>query len=154
MPFMSVHSPPRLALHEILYHLIWRFRAWSIGSPAQAQWQAQQGIRTYADLAARLRRDGCEVAMEVLPPREEGLGIAAGSAETTLLDDLTAAMAREGVAVGYPAGLFRGGGTADSLYHDRWHLDRRGHGIYAQYLANRFTSGLASLHSRRDPATP
>jgi hypothetical protein len=92
--------------------------------------------------------------VEVLPAREEGLGIAAGSAETMLLDDLTAAMAREGVAVGYPAGLFRGKGTPDSLYHDRWHLDPPGHGIYAQYLANRLMSGLASLQARRDPGTP
>jgi hypothetical protein len=154
MPFMSVHSPPRFALQEVLCHLIWRYRASSIGSPDRAQWQAQEGIRAYADLASRLRRAGCEVLVEVLPERDEGLRDPAGSVSPSLLIDLKAAAAGAGVPVGYPVGLFHGKGKPESLYRDNWHLDRLGHSVYAGYLAGRLRTRFASLHLGRDPGSP
>ncbi len=147
MPYLPEHHPPELALSEVAYHLLWRYRRWVLGVPSAEVREARsfRGIKAYVRLAKMLRGLGSEVRFEVLPIR---LAATAGSDHERLwVGRLTAALEREGVEIGYALEAMRRGGP--SLYVDGVHLTEKGHAHYAAYLRDRLRPELAALEGGR-----
>jgi hypothetical protein len=141
-PYLPEHSPPRLAMQEVMYHLIWRLQASMIGAPnpEQQEVHAQRGIASYVELSRELREAGCEVMFAVLPSRTAGLGGGVPQDEQQRIAELRMALEPEGVAVDYPGPVFAAAKDQALVYHDESHLHRRGHELYAAYLAAQIES--------------
>jgi len=138
LPYFTVDAPPRMALDEVLQHLIWRSSTSRKRMPDdQRQEQGVEGIAAYVRLAEKLRDAGCDVLVEILPSRVAGITETIPQKEEQDLERLRAALEQQGFAVGYSAGLFQGQGDTDKLYHDVCHLHILGHQIYSKYLEER-----------------
>ena len=138
LPYFTVEDPPRLALDEVLQHMIWRRQASrKRPTPEQREEQSLEGIAAYVNLARRLREAGCDVLVEILPGRVAGTTAKIPAEEQQDVERLTKALVEADFQVGYPAGLFKGMGDLDDLYHDVCHLNGLGNQLYAEYLEQR-----------------
>jgi hypothetical protein len=149
LPYFATNEPPRLALEEVLRHLNWRSREMmrKPGSVEAAVEQRELGIQEYVKLGKFLREHGSEVFFEILPSRTAGTTDVTPADEQKDVDVLRSALEKEGFAVGFPAGLFKGKGTDAELYRDACHLRTLGHQIYAEYLNSRFQKQSAKLRA-------
>jgi len=138
IPYFPVGAPPRLALEEVVQHLLWR-RSMKGKRPTAEQREERgvEGIAAYVKLAQKLRDAGCDVLIEILPSRTAGTTEKIPSREEKNVEDLRAALEPHGFVVGHSVGLFQGQGDTDKLYHDSCHLHALGHQIYSKYLKER-----------------
>lgn len=139
VPFFRADRPPRLALEEVFDDLAWRLREHVYGPQTSTElaWNYQVGIEAYARLIQRLRAQGAEVMVEVLPSKAAGTTGSIAPWEQADIDRLRRAVPSP-VIVSYPAGLFRGRG--EHMYHDGTHLDVGGHRAYAEFLREEITT--------------
>lgn len=168
LPYFTQGNAPRLALEEVMMHAMWRYRRGRI--TLDRKWREQQrelGIQEYDRLAQLLLAGqegappagpppqtpirGAEVFFEILPSRSVGLGGPPDEPEEAdIVERLKARLSARNVPVHYPAGLFRGKGKVEDLYHDECHLHWQGHSVYADHLfeqitraSTRFTAWMA-----------
>jgi hypothetical protein len=139
LPYLPHTHPPRLALEEVAYHLLWRYRANILGDSTNRSQAERSGVEAYVRLIKRLEAEGAQVFVEVLPSRSAGMGVEfdLGCSEQYYLEMLRRAAEPTGAMVGFPFGLFQGKGKSRDIYHDQCHLYRLGHRYYAQYLKDR-----------------
>jgi hypothetical protein len=139
VPFFRADRPPRLAFEEVFDHLAWRVRERVYGPPTSTEnaWNCKAGIEAYARLVQRLRSQGAEVMVEVLPSQAAGTTGSIAPEERADIEWLRRAVPSP-VIVSYPAGLFRSRG--EHIYHDGTHLDVAGHRAYADFLRNEVTT--------------
>lgn len=147
-PFYPAHSPPLLALQEVLYHLSWRVRSELIGRPSRAQKERalNRGINAYTKLAQALHQRGLELWFEMLPSRHSA------ERETSAREQRLVNLIEERLqSLSFPTRFhFANSELAHSfkqaqdqlngevtLYHDPGHLNARGHQAYARYLTQR-----------------
>ena len=175
LPFFRKDKEPRLALEEVLMHLMWRFRRDRIGySEPFLEVQRELGTNEYGRLIHYLQTGepgitkvvrepltpvgGAEVMLHVLPSEEVGFGGQPTPLEKSTVDDFRARFEPNGVTVTYPIGLFKDKATRVEAYHDEAHLNPRGHALYADYLVESITSSSARFKAwsakKRASASP
>ena len=145
-PFYPAKHPPMFALQEVIYHLSWRWRGQLIGRISQEQRKIRlnRGVKAYIRLAQALLARGMEVRFEILPsrtavegtisPKEVAMVRQLRTALQNLSSPLDLHFAPEELALAYhdqPEDF--------TIYHDYGHLNPRGHGVYAQHLAERLS---------------
>ncbi len=141
LPFWPSDRPPRLAIEEMAWHFLWRYRSEVLRpslSPEEIELMRKKGFEAYLELGRELRTQGIEVVFEILPSRSTALGKPVES-ELVLTRAFTETLEKEGFRTGFPTDLFKGKGDADKIYRDGYHLYRTGHEVYAEYLRNRVT---------------
>jgi lysophospholipase L1-like esterase len=150
LPFSPVNSPPRLAIEQIAYELIWRFRESTLGAPPWAlegpyqDAQARQGTAAYVEMAKKLQAEGVEVMMEMLPGRQATLSAMEDPFSARLFEPIRKQMEEIGVPIHCAGPIFEGAKDASKIYHDGVHFDTLGHELYADHLVKQLT-----LHSER-----
>jgi GDSL-like Lipase/Acylhydrolase family len=149
VPFFPADSPPRLGLEEVANHLMWRYRKVRAGRDhAWEDRQSQLGIAEYGRLADDLHEAIPEVFAAILPTIWAGIRGEELDDERRWRAQLEASFAEHGaVATYYPMRLFADQGDADALYHDDYHLEERGHAIYADFLVESLIRDSKALRS-------
>lgn len=137
-PYMSLNFPPRMAIEEVVMHLLWRYRIGRLAPTAEIKEEyAKRGIEAYRRLTSMLKEAGCEVFVEILPSQDAGTTGTVPQEQKEKVEIMRRFLEADGFTTHYPAGLFMGAGEPDELYHDVCHLDREGHRVYAGYLNDR-----------------
>ncbi len=151
LPFFPVTHRPRLALEQVFYDLLWRYREKCLGPPAfavagePAQSQCHRGVEAYAELVGFLQQQGVEVLVQMLPAAAETLGVAEDKGKAEVLPELTQRLGQLGVKVECAGPIFKGVQPLSRIYHDGVHFDRLGHRLYADYFAGRLTENSARV---------
>ena len=102
-------------------------------------------VQKYVELARNLQKSGCEVHFAVLPYREEAL---AGKPDPALYGEvlnLAEALKPLGVPLDFPIDFFKGKGSAKEIFHDKVHLFKKGHQLYAEHLAQYLSANSIKL---------
>lgn len=136
-PFFGVDRPPYLALEEVVNHLAWRYRSQHAGlNDAWEQEQSVMGIKQYGVLVDELKRRGVpEVIAAILPNVSAGMGGAGNPREARWLQELLDIFKAHGARTYYAQGAFKDAGPPDVVYYDEVHLAKKGHAVYARWLA-------------------
>ncbi len=160
LPFFRKGKEPRLALEEVVMHLMWRFRRDRIGySEPFLEVQRELGTNEYGRLINYLQTGdpgitkvvrkpltpvgGAEVMLHVLPSDDVGFGGEPTALEAATVKEFRERFGPTGVTVTYPIGLFKGKAERPEAYHDAAHLNPKGHAIYADFLIENITSSSA-----------
>lgn len=151
LPFSPANHPPRFALEQLAYELMWRMREKTLGAPAWSlpgthqEQQVRTGVDAYASMAAEMQSKGGEVMMEMLPARPVTLG----QGEDPEGNEIFAAIGRRLAGIGvipHLAGpIFKDVPHPAEIYYDGVHFDVRGHRLYADFLAKRLREGSARV---------
>jgi len=142
LPYMSLGNPPRLALEEVLVHLLWRYRHKQVSYPELSE---SEGFAAYLELAEKMSETGAEVWFEVLPQKRCGMSGDTVTSKGELAARFKQELEKNGFRVNYPRGLFAGTGDGEEIYHDGVHLGVAGHEHYAGYLCAVILSQLEPM---------
>jgi hypothetical protein len=135
VPFFSVDKPPVLALEEVFMHLTWQYRR--DRTALSKAWQDEQsvaGLAEYGHLIDDLKAKNAEVLFELLPSRDAAMGQPMLVQEESWIGQVQVLADSRKIPVHFPAKLFAGKGKEDEIYHDRYHLNVKGHVLYSDYL--------------------
>jgi hypothetical protein len=145
---------PRLAWEAVFSKYFWEWnRKIATGGTGdyvpdipESYRHAEKGEDVFVELAATMLKTSPEVMQQAIPQMTYGMNALAGTIETLpngaacalpYIEHLTPRLAALGVTMDYPAKLFVGKGTQSELFHDNAHLEKKGHVIFAEYLADR-----------------
>lgn len=151
LPFSPVNSPPRLAIEQVAYELIWRFRESTLGAPPWAlegpyqDAQARQGTAAYVEMAKKLQAEGVEVVMEMLPGRQATLTAVEDPFSARFFEPIRKQMEEIGVPIHCAGAIFEGEKDTSKIYHDGVHFDTLGHELYAGYLVKQMAQHSARV---------
>lgn len=154
-PFHLAGNPPGLALFEIQHaaraQLLPYLRKVGFAPPAKMDRgnpeQGSLGIEEYGLLGERLRREGCEVFVEVLPSCTAAAANQTAPWESEAIANLRERVVMGGARFAYPLEFFARspGVEPNALYHDDTHLSEGGHAFYAPYLRQRILETVQLL---------
>ncbi len=163
-PFHLAGDPPGFALVELgLYmrgHLLPILRRLGLAPPPSMERgnpdQGARGVEEYGQLVERLKAEGCEVFVEVLPSRTAATANKVSPREAEAIAELRERIASAGGHFAYPLELFAKPEetTPPALYHDDTHLSVAGHEFYAPYLRQRLLEHSQKLTAKPQPETP
>lgn len=142
LPFSPESNPPRFALENVAYSLLWQYREKTLGAPFWARGETAaiegaKGAEAYGDLTEFLHRQGVEVMVEMLPASQITLGLRTVSQPDPLFDKVSECVGRSGGIANLAGPIFKHAGEINKIYHDGVHFDRPGHLFYADYLFDR-----------------
>ncbi len=109
---------------------------------------ARVGEDAFVELGRVMLKSSPEVMQQAIPQMTYGMDALKGTIETLpggaacalpYIERLTPRLAEIGIRTDYPQKLFVGKGTKEELFHDTAHLEKKGHEIFAAYLAERIT---------------
>lgn len=151
LPFSPHQNPPKTALGHAAYELLWRLRERTLGAPAWAiegavqDRQARIGTEAYAALAECFQKAGAEVLMEMLPARSTTLGMGPDPFSERHFAPIRERLGTMGVIINLCGPIFAGIDRPQEIYYDGVHFDRRGHRLYAEYLAGRLCAASSRV---------
>ena len=140
LPFMPEGHPPRLALEQVAYQLLWQYRTRCLGphpatQPDAAPLEGEKGIEAWGQMTELLQSQGTEVIAEMLPTSRLTMGLIKEEPHSEELITMIAARLGKTGAKAHMAGpIFKGAGDLKEIYHDRIHFSHAGHRLYADYL--------------------
>jgi lysophospholipase L1-like esterase len=157
LPFFPDTRPPKFALEQVGYQLVWQFRERILGRPPwgigeRAVQQSLLGIGAYAELAKCMQQEEAEVFLEMLPPE----GVTFGTEKSVEYEDIFAKLKDRmdglGVEANCAGPIFeQWKASPRKIYHDGVHFSRLGHELYADYLFKRLTQHSRKLQQLLNP---
>jgi hypothetical protein len=132
---------------------------------AQSGRLAKTGEDAFVELGATMLKTIPEVMQQAIPQITYGMDALKGTIETLpggapsalpYIERLKPRLAELGIVMDYPTTLFVDKGTKAELFHDGAHLEKKGHELFSEYLADRIVRDSKRFRqwAGLDPLTP
>jgi len=139
LSFTPSSGPSRLALEQILFELVWRYREAALGRPdwnhgPNTKKQTREGTEAYVQLGQALSESGAEIYFEFLPGSVATLGKEDDPGSQELFDQMARWFREAGFEAHLNGPIFVQEKNKEDIYYDGFHFGRLGHRLYADHL--------------------
>lgn len=139
LSFAPSSGPPRLALEQILFEILWRYREASLGRPdwnfgPNTEKQTREGTEGYVRLGQVLSESGAEIYFEFLPGSVATLGTEDDPGSQQLFDQMANRFREAGFEAHLTGPMFAQEKQKEKIYYDGSHFGKLGHRLYADHL--------------------
>ena len=139
LSFAPSSGPPRLALEQILFEILWRYREASLGRPdwnfgPNTEKQTREGTEGYVRLGQVLSESGAEIYFEFLPGSVATLGTEDDPGSQQLFDQMANRFREAGFEAHLTGPIFAQEKQKEKIYYDGSHFGKLGHRLYADHL--------------------
>jgi len=139
LSFTPASGPSRMALEQILFELVWRYREAALGRPdwnngPNTKKQTREGTEGYVQLGQALKESGAQVYFELLPGSVATLGKEADPGSQQLFDQMANRFREAGFEAHLTGPIFAQEKQKEKIYYDGSHFGKLGHRLYADHL--------------------
>jgi lysophospholipase L1-like esterase len=139
LSFSPSSGPPRLALEQIMFELLWRYREVSLGRPdwnygPNTEKQTREGTEGYVRLGQALKESAAQVYFELLPGSVATLGKEDDHGSQQLFDQMANRFREAGFEAHLTGPIFAQEKQREKIYYDGSHFGKLGHRLYADHL--------------------
>jgi len=139
LSFSPSSGPPRLALEQIMFELLWRYREAALGRPdwnfgPNTEKQTAEGTEGYVQLGKFLQESGAQTYFEFLPGSTATLGQQEDVGSRKLFLQIDSRLREAGMNAHLTGPIFADEKQKEEIYYDGSHFGRLGHRLYAEHL--------------------
>ena len=150
LSFSPSSGPPRLALEQLLFELVWRYREATLGRPdwnfgPNTEKQTREGAEGYVQLGQTLRESGAQVYFEFLPGSVATLGKQDDPGSQELFDQIANRLQDAGFEAHLTGPIFAQEKNKEDIYYDGFHFSRLGHRLYADHFYRQLQERLPAV---------
>lgn len=159
LSFTPSSGPPRLALEQIMFDLLWRYREAGLGRPdwnhgPNTEKQTIEGMEGYVQLGKFLQEAGAQVYFEFLPGSAETLGREADVGSQDLFLRMAGRLREAGMEAHLTGSIFEDEKQKEDIYYDGFHFGRLGHLRYAEHLYRQLRERVPTVRANLREAQP
>jgi lysophospholipase L1-like esterase len=159
LSFSPSSGPPRLALEQIMFELLWRYREVSLGRPdwnygPNTEKQTREGTEGYVQLGQALKESGAQVYFELLPGSIATLGKEDDPGSQQLFDQMVNRFREAGFEAHLTGPIFAQEKNKKDIYYDGFHFGRPGHRLYADHLYRQLREKVPAVRENLRGAKP
>jgi len=159
LSFSPSSGPPRLALEQLLFELVWRYREATLGRPdwnygPNTDKQTLEGTEGYVQMGKVLQQAGAEVYYEFLPGSLATLGREQDPGSQELFGRMAARLRQGGFSAYLTGPIFAQEKHKDQIYYDGSHFGRLGHRLYAEHLYRQLRERASVVRENLKDSSP
>ena len=159
LSFSPSSGPPRLALEQLLFELVWRYREATLGRPdwnygPNTDKQTLEGTEGYVQMGKVLQQAGAEVYYEFLPGSSATLGREQDPGSQELFGRMAARLRQDGFSAYLTGPIFAQEKHKNQIYYDGSHFGRLGHRLYAEHLYRQLRERVSAVRENLKDSSP
>ena len=159
LSFSPSSGPPRLALEQIFFELVWRYREATLGRPdwnygPNTEKQTLEGMEGYVQLGQLLRKSRAEVYYEFLPGSVATLGREKDLGSQELFGRMADRLRQDGFEACLTGPIFEKEKQKEQIYYDGSHFGRLGHRLYAEHLYRQLRQKVPAVRENLRDSAP